>query len=348
MITLETGLPGAGKTLYCIEKLLLPLVGATVKHENSDGVFVDIPRTIYTNINGLLIEHEKIGPEELNTWHLWAKPGSVIVYDEIQKPWPLVATGSKVPACIEALETHRHMGVDFVVITQHPMLIHANLTRLVSRHLHVRRMGNMGLAVVYEWDSCSRTLLYKNSLTKSPWKYSKKVQSLYKSAELHTKQPRRIPSLVYFILFGIIGLGFAFPQAYATLQHRLNPSAYPDTPIAKATTSPSSVPKIPMQPTPNYSVAETLKKVVELEPKIAGCAAMRDRCDCYDTDYKKIEKPMEFCIKEMGTQRLAKATPVPESLPEYQPKLPETKHPFTLPPEPQKGSTLADVAAVYR
>lgn len=31
MITVITGTPGAGKTLYTIEKLLLPLVGKTVK-----------------------------------------------------------------------------------------------------------------------------------------------------------------------------------------------------------------------------------------------------------------------------------------------------------------------------
>lgn len=244
MITLETGVPGAGKTLYCIDKLVRGFLGATTKHEGSDGVVTELPRTIYTNINGLLLEHTKIGPGGewtfdtkankwtqpdgcdklgLNNWHEWAKPGSVIIYDEVQKPWPLAAAGSRVPPCIEALETHRHMGVDFVVLTQHPMLIHANLVRLVGRHLHIRRMGNMGLAVVYEWDSASRTLLYKNALAKAPYRYDKGVYELYKSAEVHTKSPRRIPSLIFGVLFAAGAMAFLGPSAYARISERINP-----------------------------------------------------------------------------------------------------------------------------
>jgi zona occludens toxin len=244
MITLETGLPGAGKTLLCVDKLLRPLVGATVRHEDSEGNAVEVQRVIYSNINGLLLEHEKIGPGApwiydgktdswsqpeggdkfgLNNWHEWAKPGSVIVYDEIQKPWPLAASGSKVPPCITALETHRHMGVDFIPITQHPMLIHANLVRLVGRHLHIRRMGNMGLAIVYEWDSCSRTLLYKNAFAKSPYRYAKDVFKLYKSAELHTKQPRKMPSLIWGVGIGLAAMVYFGPAAYGRIRDRISP-----------------------------------------------------------------------------------------------------------------------------
>ena len=90
MITIITGTPGAGKTLYTIEKLLQPLVGATFTYTNDQGQEVTAPRTIYTNINGLLLDHEKIDGGDnqgLRDWHQWAKPGAVIVFDEVQRHW---------------------------------------------------------------------------------------------------------------------------------------------------------------------------------------------------------------------------------------------------------------------
>lgn len=65
-LTLVTGVPGSGKTLYSIEKLLQPLIGATVTRNLEDGTTEEIPRTIYTNINGLQLDHELI--DFTGTW----------------------------------------------------------------------------------------------------------------------------------------------------------------------------------------------------------------------------------------------------------------------------------------
>ena len=118
MITVITGTPGAGKTLYAITKLIQPLVGTSVPHEGEDGVTTMHPRTVYTNINGLLLDHELIDGGDnqgLRDWWTWAKPGSVIVFDEVQRIWQPRANGSKVPEDIQMLETQRHLGGDFVV-----------------------------------------------------------------------------------------------------------------------------------------------------------------------------------------------------------------------------------------
>lgn len=104
MITVITGTPGAGKTLYTIEKLLLPLVGKTVKGRDADGNEVEHPRTIYTNINGLQIDHELIDGGDnqgLRDWHKWAKPGAVIVFDEVQR------SGHRVPTVARSPRTFR-------------------------------------------------------------------------------------------------------------------------------------------------------------------------------------------------------------------------------------------------
>lgn len=313
MITLETGVPGAGKTLYCVDKLLRALVGATVKHEDSNGEIIELPRTIYTNVNGLLLDHVKIGPgaewsydakskkwiqdehgdkNGLNNWHEWAKPGAIIVYDEVQKPWPLAPTGSPVPPCITGLETHRHMGVDFIVLTQHPMLIHANLVRLVGRHLHIRRMGNMGLAIVYEWDTCSRTLLYKNALAKAPYRYDKSVFQLYKSAEVHTKQPRRMPSLVFGVLLALGLIGYFGPASYARIADRIAPGSAPKKYGVEAALAashprpPASVPASPVSPPAGFPAPTPVQGGQDQKnafERPIGCIASASRCQCFDS-----------------------------------------------------------------
>lgn len=214
MITLITGTPGAGKTLYCISKLLRDLVGSVVNSTDDSGNHMLVRRRILTNIPGLLLDHEFIGPDVgggLADWHLWAKPGDVIVYDEVQRSWPPRANGSKVPDYISALETHRHMGVDFIILTQHPMLLDRNVAALTGRHLHVRRFGGIGAAIVYEWDHCSRSLLYSKSLKKFPFKYDKSIFKLYKSAELHTKPKTSIPTLAFVVIGAIAAALYLIP-----------------------------------------------------------------------------------------------------------------------------------------
>lgn len=302
MITLITGTPGAGKTLYTISKLLLPLVGTTVKQE-VDGVMVEYPRTIYTNIKGLLIDHELIdGSAEggLRNWHEWAKPGAVIVFDEVQKVWEPRANGSKVPPDIQALETHRHMGVDFILITQGLMLTERNLCMLGNRHLHVRRFGNMRAAIVYEWDHASRSLLFAKAFTKTPWRYNKKVFKLYRSADLHTKQPRKLPGLVWFLLVGVLAMVFLGPMFYGRMQERIGgpQSAKVSTEPKKAAQGPSSGPEVPKE-----VVATTAKADEKEKPAFAGCALMRGRCTCFDAAGMSVDKGPGFCTIHTGAEK---------------------------------------------
>jgi len=225
MITVITGTPGAGKTLYAIEKLLLPQIGKTIKGRDEHGNEVEHERKVYTNINGLQIDHELIDggdKQGLRDWHKWAKPGSLIVFDEVQKVWPPRPNGSKIPEDVQALDTHRHLGVDFILITQNVLNVDRHIHALGGRHLHVRRVANMPLATVYEWDHISRGLLYSKAISKAPWKYKKKVFKLYKSSELHTKQPRRIPGLVWFILVGIVAMAVLTPQVFERIGGRLS------------------------------------------------------------------------------------------------------------------------------
>lgn len=330
-ITVITGTPGAGKTLHAIEKLLIPIVGSSIPQE-VDGVMTFHPRVIYTNIKGLLIDHVLIDGGDnqgLRDWHLWAQPGAVICFDEVQKIWPPRPAGSKVPDDIQALETHRHMGVDFILITQNVMLVDRNMQALTNRHLHVRRMANLGLAIVYEWDHCSKGLLYTKAITKSPWKYNKKVFKLYHSSDLHTKQPRSLPGLLWFVLLGLVVLALLGPAMYKRMQERFNPqqvavaSAKPGQPLSssaqaapRAFGSPAGGsagpaaggsagilpderidfnPRIVSRPwtAPAY---DHLRRVVSM-PTITSAACVNQDCKCYHEKRVLLEVSAESCYQ---------------------------------------------------
>lgn len=212
MLSVWTGLPGSGKTSHVIEKVLMPLAKKDwIEHGIDDeGNKVEIKRRLFTNINGLLLEHEKIDADDLNRWHEWVKPGDLIVFDEVQKPWPLTGANKEQPKCISELETHRHYGIDMHLLTQHPMLINAAIVRLAGQHKHIRKVGNSRFATVYEWDGVSRTLLYKNAMAKKPWRRGKAVEKMYRSSALHTKQKRAIPTVLWVLIAAVVAMPFAF------------------------------------------------------------------------------------------------------------------------------------------
>ena len=375
MITVITGTPGAGKTLYTIEKLLLPQVGKTIKGRDEQGNEVQHERKVYTNINGLQIEHELIDggeTEGLRDWQKWAKPGSLIVFDEVQKVWPPRPNGSKIPEDVQALDTHRHLGVDFILITQNVLNVDRHIHALGGRHLHVRRVANMPLATVYEWDHISRGLLYSKAISKAPWKYSKKVFKLYKSSELHTKQPRRIPGLVWFILFGLAAMAVLTPQVFERIGGRLSgkpvvsnekPAAVSGAPGAAGTAAqpvpavaPAKVvidervdfmPKLSDRPwtAPAY---DQLRVVVRMPLVDGAMCTAKQGCICFN-EGERLEMSTEACKEWMDGAKFnpyrvpVKSPPMPAAQPvqtasEKPPEQPEFK-----PQQRQEHMTMPEI-----
>lgn len=328
-ITLITGVPGSGKTLYAVSKLLQPIVGTQIPVDDDDGRVVMHPRTIFTNVNGLQLDHELIDANGgwaykdktwsfdghsggLHDWHEWAQPGAYLVFDEFQKAWPPRPNGAPVPPDIQALDTHRHMGVDFVLMTQNCLNVDRHILGLVDRHLHVRRIANAAVAVVYEWDHASRSLLYKNSITKGPWRYDKKAYKLYKSSRVHTKQRRTIPSLVWFILIGVLAMGILGPVAYSRISQRGHvAAAAPGVSVSSALASgAAAAASAAREVVEEVEGAWHLPKPIPLPARpgasgtaavLAGCASARGICKCYDVQGHHVDQPAEFCSAEIGS-----------------------------------------------
>lgn len=314
MITLLTGAPGAAKTLYTVDKIVRPLIGTFVQEEpDSDKIDADwnsddappatfIERKVLTNIKRFLLDHELIDNRWLLQIHEDTRPGALVVYDEVQRAWPNRPTGSKKPDSVEFLETHRHEGMDLVLITQNPQLLDPAVRALVGRHLHVRKVAFLPLAIIYEWDSCSSSLNFKSAFARKPYKYNKAAYKLYKSARLHTTQKRTLPVALWFVLVGFAGAAYAWP----TLANRILAKTESKPPAQESLILPDQVqPQLPtvlpgQEQSAQLDQAQQFPAVpgttfAPAAPTFAGCIRVRTACECFDTQGQRVQASAEIC-----------------------------------------------------
>jgi len=290
VITLITGTPGAGKTLYAVWELARHVPGSYIEDGGRS-----VPRRLFSNINGLLVDHQKVDADSLRSWPTWAQPGDVILFDEVQEIWRPRSVGSKVPDDVAKLEVHRHMGVDFILVTQHPMLLDQNIRRLVNQHIHVRRILNSA-TWLYEWDHAENPGNTKTALSNRPWRYPKKAFQLYKSAQLHTKSKARFPAVGLVGVALVAALIFVGPFAYSRLSGSLTGKGFASDPVQSPVgflPVSESVSTVPVSTVPVATGA--LPAALE-RPAIAGCIHAGDRCDCFLEDGRKADVLFGVCL----------------------------------------------------
>lgn len=324
MIYLITGVPGSGKTLYAVSTLVQSLAAQVLK---KDGQEIK-RRVVVDGIPDLLLPHEvmavrptdsaieiasakgqsiKAEGNGLWNWPDWCQPGDVIVVDEVQRFWRPRGMGVKPPREIQMLETHRHLGVDFVIITQNPMLIDQNVRRLIGRHQHVRRLLGMQRAIIYDWDACSTTLSTRTATATSFFNYPKSAYALYKSSELHTKQKQKIPLWTSIPVLALVGAVFVGPKAFAVMSGAMTGKGVGTTAQAPARSSsapnvaalpvtpPASSPAFVPGSAPGIYTAQALPGGVLPKVDYAGCIVANHRCGCFDQKGIKVEVDPGVC-----------------------------------------------------
>lgn len=212
-ITIITGVPGSGKSAAAVD--LIRIEAAKGRKVYADGV------------DDLVVEHELI--TDVRQWH---KPGvvddgSLIFIDEAQRHWRPAGAGSKVPDDIAEFETHRHRGLDFIIVTQHTGLLHANIRKLCARHIHIRDAGAWLGRWWYEWPSHANTDNFKSAPIKKKYSLPKSVFHLYKSATLHIKPVRSLPRSVMLLGVALILGGWLAWIAYGSISKRIAPPPAP-------------------------------------------------------------------------------------------------------------------------
>lgn len=202
MITVITGLPGNGKTLFALWYIK--------KYAESENRPV-----YYSGISNLLLPWTLIEPEK------WVDlpERAIMVIDEAQFVFPKKPNGATLPEFYSKLATHRHMGIDIFLITQHPSLVDAFVRKLVGRHFHAVRKFGMERSTIYEWSAMNdapTSLASQKAAIPLRWSFPSEVYGWYKSAEAHTVK-RSIPAkLILAVLFviAVICFGLYMLKAY--------------------------------------------------------------------------------------------------------------------------------------
>jgi zona occludens toxin len=333
MIYLITGIPGSGKTLYAVSTLIQSLMKDSFVTDAGDTIK---RRLVVDGIPALALPHEFLsktvvteksitvedGGSGVGNWWEWCQPGDVIVVDECQRIWRPRAMGAKPPQMVTELEMHRHRGVDFVIITQSPMLIDQNVRRLVGRHQHVRRLFGLKRALIYDWDGCQSDVHRVASASKTMWSYPKDAFKLYKSAELHTKQKQKFPVWVLLPIVALVGGVAVGPQAYASLSGAMtgkgvsgksSPSVVAASPpvAAAAASAPASAPVLLQGDA--LPVVDAVEKPVIV---LSGCVKSSTKCTCYDTTGAAMPDDPEQCLNHVGGGKSAVQMAIPDYVPE--------------------------------
>jgi len=293
VIELKTGVPGSGKTLSAVHELAARIARWDKHPDEARPVFVH-------GVKGLKLPHAVLpvsaGARGVGSVPDWdAVPdGALILIDEAQDLFPPRSTQSQAPAHVAWLNTHRHRGIDMVVITQHPKLVDGALRALVGKHQHFRRLFGGGRSIVYEWDSCSDSLSGLKTAVTSHFGFPKAAFAHYHSAELHTKQSFRLP-LWLVIPFIALAIGaLTIPKAYSTIANGISgrsvSAAVPaSAPLGGAERGLPVVPEGAASGAAGVSVAEPSP------PRVAGCVSMGPKCLCIDRGGVALSVPEEVC-----------------------------------------------------
>ena len=315
MLYLLTGVPGSGKTLKVVSML------AKQKDFMNRPLYVD-------GILDLKIPHEEIPEgESIQTWPKWAPPGAIIVVDECQRIFRPRPSGSKVPDYVAELETHRHRGLDFLLITQHPRLIDVHLRGLIEHHTHFGKT-NLGLRRKLEWttggakDPESRANIREALI--SVYRLDKSVYGLYKSAEEHTKIRTKRSKVLYLIPIAIALLGgglYYFSSFWKNMEKPIIEGQTAQAHIAASAASPEAqaaddgaagqyaaakvqTPSEPPKPhlteedyQPRIAerpetapIYDGMNKAVKVMPWPSACVKSDNGCNCYTDQGSKISE----------------------------------------------------------
>ena len=294
MIFLITGAPGTGKTAKAVSLLL--------DYEGKRPIYnMGIPDLAVEHFVTPPVEHwteQRTSPEDpaIKLPYFTFPENAVIIIDEAQRVYRPRSSGVKVPDHVAAFETHRHTGVDFILITQSPQLLDSNIRRLVGKHIHIRAT-HLG-RYQYEWSECGEveSSASRSAAIRSKYTLPKKVFGLYKSAELHTKIKKPIHPGVVIVglaVLALLGGGYYMQQ---TIAAKMSPNegrtqdgtgggglSKPDriaaSPPPPAPVLPDFTPRDPDSPitAPAYDGVRQVKNA----PRIAACVASSSRCICY-------------------------------------------------------------------
>lgn len=312
-ITLITAAPGAGKTIYAVWNIIKPAIesGRVVYTAGIPDLKLPAISLSYSQVKKWadreLIDVENpsgipIPDDEKPSLLSNVTEGALIVIDEVQYLWP--ASGSKEPGeDIKYLTKHRHHGLEFVLITQAPQLIHKNVLAVVDKHIHM--LSDWHGRKRYEWPEYCATVRATSSKLKAVsqrYELPKEAYGLYRSASMHVAQKRKKPVMAYVVplaFFALIYTGYTFNDRFFDPQQKLESSELvkPDIPQSPQQITPTTATTATTVTTVARPVTLALVSADIDWSKVGACVSTEKKCICYGKMAEKLVIPPETCRK---------------------------------------------------
>lgn len=313
MLFMITGLPGAGKSLYTIHRV------TTDPQLKGREVF-------YFGIPELQLPWIKL--DDAKKW-FEVPEGSVVVIDEAQKIFPLRSAGSHVPQHVAEFETHRHRGIDVVLVTQDASLVDAHVRKLTERHFVLKRPFGLDYAKVLEFHGigdANNAAEVKQAL-ETRFTHPKELYGKYKSATIHAVK-KRLPLKALLLPVGFLAIlligymvynrmfGPNSTSAKAAIEKKKeekkdkgsDPQNRGASSGAKAGTLPKSLPAYIEEFTPrtpdlpaSAPIYDPLVAQVKDFPQVAGCVSNKGKCWCYTQQGTRLNLRPDICYAHLDS-----------------------------------------------
>ena len=151
MIELLEGVPGSGKSYYAVSERLLKWVRAGRRvYVYVDGLYLD-RLALFEGVELAVLEKQITlwnSGEEVKAGLLDVELGSAVLIDEVQTVFR--SKDKTDPQLLRWLETHRHRGIDLVLMCQQYGQVTLGVNRLVEATTKFRRLDRFGLKNRYQ------------------------------------------------------------------------------------------------------------------------------------------------------------------------------------------------------
>lgn len=332
MITLKTGIPGSGKTLTAVRELMVRLAKPDIPVVFVHGIpnlsLAVCPLPVFAPVVNVKGNSVQARNQIEVDWSV-VPDGATIIIDEAQHIFPPRGSGAAVPGYVSFLNTHRHRGIDIVLITQDPRLVDVTVRALVGKHQHYRRMFGGLRHMRYEWDYCDERLTGFKLATKSVHGFPKKAFGAYKSAEIHTRQSFSKPAWLLVPVIAFAALAYVGPKGYDVLTKNKADQAQAAAVELEPKHAPGTKGKTPAEllaaggvrqlaPNPAPVPAGVVLVAQTFPPEVAGCW-ISDECVCVTNESRpRMLRDLGMMCVDIAHGRLAvdPSRPRPERAPE--------------------------------
>jgi len=232
LIIAYIGTPGSGKSYDAVNRIIDNLKKGRVVYTNIRGMFDDIQKEALSVMTGLSLPQLdglmfRLADDEVK--HCWdiVKDGSMVVIDEVQnyfsnRDWQTEKNKNFASWC----STHRHHGIDIVLLTQHIDRVDAAVRSMVEWTYKYRKNNMFGkiigdrsyICLAFAGDDTTGYPMTKGAKT-----YDPKIFRCYKSyvsqdiKELKIVKPINIFKKPIFLMIPLVIATFIYTFSHSSL-----------------------------------------------------------------------------------------------------------------------------------